>query len=224
MEVPTLLSSRLSVRLHVLLPVVTMTDPALLPVGLTNPSNLELAVGNVTFQLFNGDSFLGTTVLPDLKLTIGYQEHLSYGYFQANNNPIALKTLTDFSSGRANQLTIKGFNGSSQTTSLNQAFMAINLKATLAGLGTKLINSANLTVTPNTGVTTNAADSVVALANPFTSNLLITNIQSNITAHGLFVGSITQAVNFPAAGKAVTVSPVLNLCVSYSPSSSGLPY
>ena len=33
-------------------------------VGLTNPSNLDLTVGDVTFQLFNGDSFLGTTVLP----------------------------------------------------------------------------------------------------------------------------------------------------------------
>lgn len=33
-------------------------------VGLTNPSNLDLKVGNVTFQLFRGESFLGTAVLP----------------------------------------------------------------------------------------------------------------------------------------------------------------
>ena len=32
--------------------------------GLTNPSNLDLEVGNVTFQLFNGESFLGTAILP----------------------------------------------------------------------------------------------------------------------------------------------------------------
>lgn len=37
---------------------------SIVAVGLTNPSNLDLSVGNVTFQLYNGDSFLGTTVLP----------------------------------------------------------------------------------------------------------------------------------------------------------------
>lgn len=33
-------------------------------VGLTNPSNLDLVVGDVTFQLFQEKNFLGTTVLP----------------------------------------------------------------------------------------------------------------------------------------------------------------
>jgi len=33
-------------------------------VGLTNPSNLDLTVGNVTFQLYSRGAFLGTTVLP----------------------------------------------------------------------------------------------------------------------------------------------------------------
>lgn len=42
-------------------------------VGLTNPSNLDLTMGNLTLQLFAGDNFLGTAVLPDLHLTTGYQ-------------------------------------------------------------------------------------------------------------------------------------------------------
>ena len=46
-------------------------------------------------------------------------------------------------------------NGSSQTESLTQAFMALHLNATLNGLGTKLLNYANLTVLPTTGVTNN---------------------------------------------------------------------
>lgn len=72
---------------HVILDIV---------VGLTNPSNLILNVGDVTFQLydFNDGSFLGTALLPDLHMTTGYQEHLTTGFFQANNNPTALETLT----------------------------------------------------------------------------------------------------------------------------------
>lgn len=72
-------------------------------VGLTNPSNLILGVGDVTFQLFdmNDGSFLGTAVLPDLKMSTGYQTHTSIGQFQANNNPTALNTLTKASLLRA---------------------------------------------------------------------------------------------------------------------------
>lgn len=94
--------------------------------------------------------------------------------------------------------------------------MAIHLNTTLKGLQTKLINYANLTVMPTTGVTDNFANSVVSLSNPFSSPLDITNIQSNITAHGLFVGSIVQDTNFLAAGKGATTSPILNLCVDLS--------
>ena len=89
--------------------------------------------------------------------------------------------------------------------------MAIHLNATLKGLTSKLINYANLTVLPSTGVADSIAASTVSLQNPFTSPLQISNIQSNISAYGLFVGSIVQAVDFPAAGRAASDSPNLNL-------------
>ncbi|KAL8278093.1 hypothetical protein RQP46_009553 [Phenoliferia psychrophenolica] len=161
-------------------------------VGLTNPSNLDLMVGNVTFQLFNGKSFLGTATLP------------------ANANPGALKVLTDFTSGTDTPLTISGFNGSTAVESLTQAFMALHLNATLKGLGTKLLNYANLTVLPTTGVNNDLASSIVSLQNPFSSDLRITEIQSNIThSSGLFVGSIVTPTDFLAKGHTANISPVL---------------
>jgi hypothetical protein len=45
---------------------------------------------------------------------------------------------------------------------------------------------------------------------------MITNIQSNITAYGLFVGSIVQDTEFAAAGKAASISPTLGLYVFLS--------
>ncbi|GAA5969858.1 hypothetical protein JCM21900_004182 [Sporobolomyces salmonicolor] len=178
-------------------------------VGLTNPSNLDLEVGNVTFQLFKEKDFLGTTVLPDLHLTTGYQEHAAVGYFQANNNQGSLDTLTAFVSGNNTDLQISGFNGSTAVESLTQAFMAIHLNATLPGLSTKLLTYANLTVLTSTGVSDDFTNATVNLANPFTTQLDITNIQSNITSYGLFVGSIVTETDFIAGGQGRTDSPVL---------------
>lgn len=89
--------------------------------------------------------------------------------------------------------------------------MALSLNASLNGLTQKLINFANVTVLPSTGVADNFASSTVSLQNPFTSALGITNIQSNITYHGLFVGSIVVDTNFAAPGKVASTSPVLAL-------------
>lgn len=55
--------------------------------------------------------------------------------------------------------------------------MAINLTTTLKGLTTKLLQYANVTILPTTGVTNNLANSIVSLDNPFSSDLTITNIQ-----------------------------------------------
>ncbi|GAA95808.1 hypothetical protein E5Q_02465, partial [Mixia osmundae IAM 14324] len=178
-------------------------------VGLTNPSNLLLDVGDVTFQLFRNGDYVGRTLLPALSLSIGYQTHTSVGQFEANNNPTALDTLNRFTQGLDSQLSISGFNGSTAYDSLTQAFMALQLNATLGGLQTQLLNYAALTVLPTTNFANSIADATVSLQNPFTSVLDITNIQSNITSRGLYLGSIVTDTNFVAAGKAATVSPTL---------------
>ncbi|KAH8925300.1 hypothetical protein BT69DRAFT_1216651 [Atractiella rhizophila] len=186
-------------------------------VGLNNPSNLELATGDVTFQLFNGDYFLGQSLLPNLSLAIGPQTVAARGFFQANANPGALDTLNRFANGLDTSLFISGFNGSTSVDSLTQAFMAIHLNATLPGLDTPLLGAANLTVLPTTGVTNTIANTAVLLNNPFTSGLTITNIQSNITARGLYLGSIVTETNFPAAGHAGTYSPELPFTLNLFP-------
>lgn len=55
------------------------------------------------------------------------------------------------------------------------------------------------------------ADGVVSLQNPFSSDLVITNIQSNVSSHGLFVGSIVVDTDFKAAGNGASNSPPLAL-------------
>lgn len=54
-------------------------------------------------------------------------------------------------------------NGSTEVESLAQAFMGISLKTTLAGLGTKLLNYANLTVLSSTGVANDGVRAITSL-------------------------------------------------------------
>ena len=95
--------------------------------------------------------------------------------------------------------------------------MGIHLNATLGGLKTKLLNSASLVVLPTTGRTNNIADAVVSLQNPFSAPLSITRFASNVTARGLFIGSITTDIPFIAAGNTATNSPALPFVLNLYP-------
>lgn len=100
-------------------------------VGLTNPSNLDFMIGDITFQLYGGEGmkeYLGTTIIPvrssyrrslscsvliafcsqELHLATGYQEVGAIGHFEANNNPTALRILTEYAQGSDNVLGISG--------------------------------------------------------------------------------------------------------------------
>jgi hypothetical protein len=57
----------------------------------------------------------------------------------------------------------------------------------------------------------------VSVVNPFTSSLLISNIQSTVTSNGINLGTINQATSFEAKGKSTTTSPSLYLDINLNP-------
>ncbi|CEH17102.1 Protein of unknown function DUF3712 [Ceraceosorus bombacis] len=193
-------------------------DAVSLAVALTtvNPSNLNLTVGDATFQLINGVA-LGNATLPNLNLKIGRNDINSTSFFDPNRDPKGLETLNRFISGLDTNLNITGFDRSSNIASLNPTFGAIHLNATLPGLKRTLVQSANLTVLDSTGTVDDIANSNVALANPFTSPLTISRIAANASAHGVYLANIDTPLQFPAAGKATTMSPNIPLAVNLYP-------
>ncbi|PWZ00897.1 hypothetical protein BCV70DRAFT_84414 [Testicularia cyperi] len=194
------------------------SDGILLSVGTTlvNPSNLNLTIGDSIFQLVNED-VLGTVTLPNLNLMVGRNDVNATSVFNPNASPKGYETLNRFISGQDTVLDINGFEGSSGVSSLVPALSPIRLNATLPGLRTSLVRSANLTVLDTTGYTNNLADSTVFLANPFSAPLTITRIRSNVTSHGVFVASIDTPLNFQAQGRAVTQSPPISLGLNLYP-------
>lgn len=190
----------------------------LLQVGTTlvNPSNLNLTIGDSSFQLVNRD-VLGTVTIPGLNLMTGRNDVNATSVFNPNASPYGLETLNRFISGQDTELGINGFSGSTQVSSLLPALSQIRLKSTLPGLKSTLVQSANLTVLDTTGIVNNIANSTVYLANPFSSPLTITRIRSNVTSHGIFVASIDTPLNFVAQGRAVTQSPPVQLGLNLYP-------
>ncbi|CAD6924941.1 unnamed protein product [Tilletia controversa] len=184
--------------------------------SLVNPSNLNLSVGDTTFLLFN-QVLLGNVTLPDLNLAIGTNTVIGQANFDPNRDPIGVETLNRFVSGVSTQLNITGFNGSSPIASLAPVLGGLSLNASLPGLKDSLVQYANLTVLDTTGIVNNIAQTRVGLNNPFSAPLTITRIASNVSSHGIFVASINTPLDFPAAPKTVTGSPLFDLTLNLFP-------
>ncbi|KAI0710861.1 hypothetical protein C8Q76DRAFT_623714 [Earliella scabrosa] len=186
-------------------------------VSIVNPSNLKLNTGDMTLQLFRGGALIGTTLLPNPTLEMGNNSLVAQGSFRPNDTPEGLQTLNDFVGGNDVEIVIAGYNHSTKVTSLLEAFKSLNISTNLPALKTKLLNSASLEVLETTGHENNIAHAVVSLANPFTSDLEITRVRSNVTFHGITLGTIDQAVTFASAGNSTTDSPDLNLDMNMDP-------
>jgi hypothetical protein len=187
-------------------------------VTINNPSALNLQAGDLTLQLFSGDSLLGTALMPALHLVQGNNTIQASSQFRANDTPEGLATLTNFLAGEDTVMTIRGYDGSTTIQSLLPAFKSMNIAATLPGMQEKLLNSAKLTVLPTTGHGNNIAHTQVMLGDPFTSGFTITSVNSTVEYRGLSMGTIQQSTNFAVAGKQSTTSPDLDFNLNLDPS------
>lgn len=199
-------------------------DAVELVVDLTaiNPSNLNLSTGDATFNLIN-EVPLGNATLPGLILVPGRNDINSTAFFDPNRSPYGLETLNRFISGLDTFVNVSGFDGSSKIESLAPTLANIRINSTLPGLKQNLAQAANLTVLTTTGIINDVADSHVQLFNPFSATITITRLTANASSHGIYIANIDTALVFPAAGKAVTTSPLIPLTLNlYPPDLFGL--
>ncbi|KAK0556496.1 hypothetical protein OC844_005834 [Tilletia horrida] len=184
--------------------------------SIINPSNLNLSVGDTSFQLWR-EVLLGTVTLPNLNLQIGPNNLTARSMLDPNRAEQGKDLLNRFISGQATSLNITGFDNSSDIISLAPTLKGLHLNATLPGLQDKLISYANLSVLDTTGITNDIANGLVGLNNPFTSKLRLTHIRSNVSSHGIHVADIDTDLNFLANGKSVTGSPPIPILLNLNP-------
>jgi hypothetical protein len=53
--------------------------------------------------------------------------------------------------------------------------------------------------------------------NPFTAGLMVTGVRSNVSTHGIPLGTIRTITNFASAGRSTTNSPYLDLEMNMDP-------
>ncbi|KAI0049858.1 hypothetical protein FA95DRAFT_1604022 [Auriscalpium vulgare] len=188
-------------------------------VSITNPSNLKLSTGDLSLQLSRGGSVIGANLLRNLTLEMGQNILSGEATFTPNVSPQGQQTLNEFVGKKDVELTIAGYDGSTNVTSLLQAFKTLALGVTLPGLTTSLLSTAALTVLPTTGHANNISHVSVALVNPFTAGLDITQITSTVSYRGVTLGTIQTGTNFTSRGKATTDSPALDLDMNMDPPS-----
>ncbi|KAI0739355.1 hypothetical protein C8Q80DRAFT_1123812 [Daedaleopsis nitida] len=188
-------------------------------VAIFNPSNLKLTTGDLTLQLFRGDAPIGTTLMPNLTLNMGNNSLSAQGNFTPNGTPEGTSTLNDFVGGTDVEVLISGYDQSTAVTSLLEAFKSLNISATLPALKSKLLKTASLKILETTGHENDIAHTVVSLANPFTADLAITHVQSNVTFHDINLGTIDMPIAFASKGKSTTASPALDLALNMDPAS-----
>ncbi|KAI0631497.1 hypothetical protein C8Q77DRAFT_1218963 [Trametes polyzona] len=188
-------------------------------VSIFNPSNLQLDTGDLVLQLFRDEALMGTTLMPNLTLNMGNNSVTAQGSFQPNLSQQGMQTLDDFVGGTDVRVAIAGYGNSTAITSLLEAFEGLNITAVLPALQTKLLDFAALEVLPTTGRENNTAHATVSLANPFTADLVITHVASNVSFRDIHLGTIQTPTHFSSPGKATSSSPTLDLDLNMDPPS-----
>ncbi|KAK0241921.1 hypothetical protein EDD85DRAFT_820884 [Armillaria nabsnona] len=187
-------------------------------VAIYNPSNLYLQTGDLHMQLKRDGVVLGTALMPNLTLNMGNNTVVAQSTFAANDSPQGLQTLNDFVGQKDVQLSIVGYDGSTEIASLSEAFQTLDIGVVLPGLNTTLLNQAALEILSTTGRENNISHVSVNIQNPFTAALGITNIQSTVSSTGLTLGTIESSSAFTIDGKSTATSPELDLNMNMSPS------
>ncbi|KAF7321550.1 hypothetical protein MKEN_00676000 [Mycena kentingensis (nom. inval.)] len=186
-------------------------------VTIDNPSNLKLAIGDLTLQLVRDGATLGTALIPGLVLNMGKNNVSSTSTFKANDSPQGLQTLNEFVGGKDVELVIAGYDQSTKVASLAAAMQSLKVTANLPALKTKLLDEAALEILSSTGRSSNVSHVTVTISNPFTTDLEITGITSTVSAFGLTLGTINSDTKFSNKGKSSTTSPALDLDMNFDP-------
>lgn len=163
-------------------------------VTMDNPSDFTISTGDVNFAFLASGEQLGNVQLSNLTLARGSNSKSAVSTFDPKKSPVGQNLLSSFVMGKNNDVSISGFDGSTNIASLASGLGAINIGTTLPGLTSQLIQGGKLTVnedSPSNGI----VGVQVSIANPFTAGLTITSVKSSASYHGMPVGNIDQDVS-----------------------------
>ncbi|KAJ4494066.1 hypothetical protein C8J55DRAFT_533507 [Lentinula edodes] len=162
---------------------------------LTNPSNLTIGAGDVSFGLEFAEEAIGLAVLDNLVIVPGttiYSIDVQYSP-QGGALPAGETLLENYLQGVNSDTSIVGSTSSTPIQSLQEAMSKISLSpVTIPALNQSLISSASLTF-PTDIVSTGIAEATFSLANPFTASINLLTVDASATYQNITLGTISVA-------------------------------
>ncbi|KAH7875192.1 uncharacterized protein C8R40DRAFT_1170817 [Lentinula edodes] len=160
---------------------------------LTNPSNLTIGAGDVSFGLEFAEEAIGLAVLDNLVIVPGttiYSIDVQYSP-QGDAVPAGETLLENYLQGVNSDTSIVGSTSSTPIQSLQEAMSKISLSpVTIPALNQSLISSASLTF-PTDIVSTGIAEATFSLANPFTASINLLTVDASATYQNITLGTIS---------------------------------
>ncbi|KAF9164377.1 hypothetical protein DFQ26_001513 [Actinomortierella ambigua] len=165
-------------------------------VVIVNPSSLSMSAGDVVLDLLYGGVKLGTVTMPNLNIVPGANEIKATSTIDPAASPQGMELLTLYTSGAGASVSIAGSPATTQVESLSLAFGALDIGSQMPGLGSKLLESASLTILDTT-LQDGLAQSIVTTNNPFVPGMTIMAIDAKITYGDVSVGTVQQTFSQP---------------------------
>ncbi|KAJ3838704.1 hypothetical protein F5878DRAFT_725102 [Lentinula raphanica] len=159
---------------------------------LTNPSNLTIGAGDVSFGLQFEEQTIGSAVLNGLVIVPGTANYAIDVHYSPQGDAVSTgqTLLENFLQGVNSDTSIAGSTSSTPIQSLQEAMSEIHLSpVTIPALNQSLISSASL-VFPTDIVSTGIAEATFTLANPFTASINLLTVGAIATYQNITLGNI----------------------------------
>ncbi|GAA5805058.1 hypothetical protein HPULCUR_010571 [Helicostylum pulchrum] len=197
------------------------TDALLMSINVTmeNPSDFNIATGDVVFAMLSEGVNLGSVVLNNLTLNRGSNTMLALAKFDPKSSSVGQNLLSTFVMGQNNVVQIGGTQDSTPIVSLAAGLSDIAIDTTLPGLKAALIQGSSLSVLPTTLLDGNVGVKV-SIANPFSTGLTISKVVSAVTYSGMPIGNIDQDISsnpIIIPGLSTAESPLLTMAMNTEP-------
>ncbi|RIA99313.1 hypothetical protein C1645_705566 [Glomus cerebriforme] len=183
-----------------------------LSVGLFNPSNVKISMGDVVFDLNFQDQPMGKVIMQNFVLDRGENNVNVTAQFGPQGdaaNKAGRELLDNFIIGKSNTVGIKGSTQSTPIASLQKALAALELTTSMPGLNTPkpIIEQARFAIGLDTIFDSKGTASIDAF-NPFDTTIKFLKIQSDIQVQNDEIGNINQDLSADPviipSGKTVT--------------------
>lgn len=162
--------------------------------ALSNPSNLTIGAGDVSFELQFQGATIGSALINGLVIVPGNALYPTSVHYSPQGSAVAQgqQLLENYLQGVDSDTTIQGSTSSTPIESLQEALSQIKLTPVIIpALHQQLIPSASL-VFPTNIAQTGMAQAAFVLDNPFSASIHILTLTATVTFNGLTLGKINH--------------------------------